>query len=104
MLIISKILDPISTTDHPTLAIALPIAITMTVLALIVTVVIIALLVLKKYGTGTYSPQRAEIDRGLKLQEKCSESKGEPVAKQLPQAKERTGANILKYIEVTIDH
>ena len=91
-------------TDDSSLAIALPIVITVTVLALVVIVVIIVLLVLKKYDTGTYSPQRAETDHRLKLQEKGNESKEEPVAKQPPREKEHTSANILKYIEVATDH
>ena len=49
---------------------------------------IVVFVVLKKYGTGTYSPQQAEIDHGLKLREiKGKESKEELVAKQRPQDK-----------------
>ena len=49
---------------------------------------IVVFVVLKKYGTGTYSPQQAEIDHGLKLGKiKGKESEEELVAKQRPQDK-----------------
>jgi hypothetical protein len=50
----------------------------------VIIVAIVAFAVLRKYGTGTYSPQRAEIDDGFKLQKKDKVSKEELVAKQLP--------------------
>ena len=47
-----------------------------------ITVAIVVFVGLKKYGTGTYSPQQAEIDHGLKLQEtEGKDSKEELVAK-----------------------
>lgn len=46
----------------------MPIVLIVTVLVLIVVVVAIVLLVLKKRGTRTYNPQKAEIDHGFKLQ------------------------------------
>ena len=67
-------------TDNSTLAlIVLPIVIVVIALAVIVTVIIGVVIVLKKHGSGTYRPQRAEIDRGLKLQEKnCYNELKEP--------------------------
>ena len=54
----------------------------------LIIVAIVVFVVLKKYGTGSYSPQQAEIDHGLKLREiKGKESKEELVAKQRPQDK-----------------
>ena len=71
------------------MAIVLPITIIfLIVTVLVIVVAIVVFVVLKKYGTGTYSPQQAEIDHGLKLREiKGKESKEELVAKQWPQDK-----------------
>ena len=76
--IYTKLLGPTSNT----LAIVLPIVI-VGVLALIVTVIIVTVvaLVLKKLGTGTYSPQKAELDCGVNLQEK-DKTNEESVAEQ----------------------
>ena len=54
------------------------------VLALIVVVVAIVLLVLKKHDTRTYSPQKAEIDHGLKLKGNNPKEELIIVARHLP--------------------
>lgn len=54
--------------------------------ALIVIVIFIVALVLRRRGTGTYRPQRPEIDRGVQLEDSNIIPKEESLVKQRPQA------------------
>lgn len=77
----NQILGPTSNT----LAIVLPIVIIgLVLIALIVIVIIIVALVLRRRGTGTYSPQQAETEHGVQL--KDNKPNEESAAKQRPQA------------------
>ena len=77
------------TTDNSTLAIVLPIVIIVVILAVIVIVTVVV--ILKKHGTGKYSPQQVEKEHGVKLQEKDNEPKKESVHGEITASGEREG-------------
>ena len=76
-MIITDILGP----TLNTLIIVLPIVI---IIGLVLALIVIVITVLKRRDSGTYSPQQAERNLGVQLED--NKPKEESVAKQLPQA------------------